>query len=278
MMMHYAGFSGLASLSHLESIELNLRGLDCSERLLGLNGPNLFPSLRHLALYYVPDMKVLRRFWGLSVLVSQLHSVHLHFGYKFWSLSENLRSDHIMQLLVEKSPCINVLTLDPLDEARAYQYPDTMFSLMSRLPLHELRIVTTSSIQRSQPQVGRTAIHNIRILDLPTHCINLSELKLHTHLMPSLKVLKLKIDVSGVDWDYSFGDPSEACSLQELHIVDIKFDENSSEMDWVKIAQFLSCAWPSAQIILDDGVEQEHAGLKKALEMVHGGSDSNTSI
>ncbi|KAG8738159.1 hypothetical protein FRC12_016892 [Ceratobasidium sp. 428] len=122
-----------------------------------------FPSLKHLALYWLPDCKTFRRLWNIPALVGKLTSVKILPCGDLCREKSQFRFilEPILGTLAEKSPHLENLwfrALDP-DATRAwYHVPLSSLEVLKKVPLKRLYIEGVDFRER----VGSKKSNNIK--------------------------------------------------------------------------------------------------------------------
>ncbi|KAG9127669.1 hypothetical protein FRC07_011053 [Ceratobasidium sp. 392] len=144
MILDQACFTTISTWPLLESLSITLDPLQGRYEVPELPD-TAFPSLKSLALYWLPDMKTFRMFWNTPVLVSKLTSVKLLPSGDL--CREKGRFNRILlpifTTLVERSPNLQDLwfeAVDP-DAMRAwYSVPISTIEVLKKLALQRLYI------------------------------------------------------------------------------------------------------------------------------------------
>ncbi|KAG8719586.1 hypothetical protein FRC09_010925 [Ceratobasidium sp. 395] len=160
--LNRACFQTISTWPLLESLAITLNAYK-----YGYTPPELpdtaFPSLKYLALYWLPDRKTFRRLWDTPTLVSKLTSVKiLPCGDLCREKSQfKFILEPILATLAEKSPHLENLwfrALDP-DAARAwYHVPLSSLEVLKKVPLKKLYIEGVDFRER----VGSKKNHDIK--------------------------------------------------------------------------------------------------------------------
>ncbi|KAG8723121.1 hypothetical protein FRC09_004633 [Ceratobasidium sp. 395] len=159
--LNHACFEIISTWPLLESLAITLNAYKYE-----YNPPKLpdtaFPSLKHLALYWLPDRKTFRRLWNIPALVSKLTSVKiLPCGDLCREKSQfKFILEPILATLAKKSPHLENLwfrALDP-DAVRAWHHvPLSSLEVLKKVPLKKLYIEGVDFRER----VGSKKNHDI---------------------------------------------------------------------------------------------------------------------
>ncbi|KAG9086364.1 hypothetical protein FS749_003682 [Ceratobasidium sp. UAMH 11750] len=170
-----------------------------------------FPSLKHLALYWIPDSSTLNMFWSIPALVGKLRSAKLLPLAGFFPLDDDLVVDlQPLAILAERSPDIHDFWLRALDadarECLVLEAHISALDILNKLPLRALHLEGLHLAEWDNvTELLSTTFPALKELGMPSHEIELTELREFQTKMPQLQTLRIGVvpgDLfSGLDID-----------------------------------------------------------------------------
>ncbi|KAG9082119.1 hypothetical protein FRC06_005216 [Ceratobasidium sp. 370] len=154
--LDHACFKTISNWPRLESLTINLDPYGGKYTLPDLPDA-AFPSLKHLALYWLPNRKTFSKFWDLPVLVSKLTSVKLFPSGDLCREKEEFTRIllPILSTLAERSPHLQDLWFWAIDsdEMRAlYSISISTLDVLKKLPLRTLYL---EGVDLTEPVVSK---------------------------------------------------------------------------------------------------------------------------
>ncbi|KAG8736143.1 hypothetical protein FRC10_009651 [Ceratobasidium sp. 414] len=267
---------------------------------------NAFPSLKHLALYRIPDMNMFQMIWAASALIKKLTSIRLLPSPKFFSDSNTKFSDtlvDVLSILAEQSPLLEDLwlrVLHPELDRPSYDITLVTLAALQKLPLHTLYIEGVNFVDHpfsgsdidDNEFVGKrfgfikhfaTFFPALRQLGFPNHPVAWTDSRMFCSQISQLESLRLDFELGSFPWDLEIDlnevpryrrSPFRTIEANFLGIGENEYEKGIMVFDYdyaLQHANYIFSLWPNVQIVaqVDEDESEDRTSHKKMIALIN---------